>query len=324
MFQGNILPVLILALAVDGVIGDPRGIYRIVPHPAVIMGKLVGLADQFFNRPGINGGVKKLLGLAAILGLLLFWGGIGMWLSAWLASFPYGWVLLGLLMSTLVAQKSLYQHVRDVAVALEYDGLSEGRTAVAAIVGRDTGQLDEHGVSRAALESLAENYADGVVAPVFWAALFGLPGLLAYKALNTADSMIGHQNKTYADFGWAAARLDDMANWLPARLAGLLIAVAAMAHRNGAFSDGFNTLWRDARHHRSPNAGYPEAAMAGALDLRLSGPRIYDGTETTDAWIGDGRPDASPQDIRAGLRIFINACILLIVALAGWWAALLP
>jgi len=321
MLLDNILPILLVALAVDAVIGDPPAFYQIVPHPAVIMGRLVGLMDDTLNRPALAHWLRRLLGLFAIIALSIFWGAVAVYLTRWLDGVPYGWVVLGVVMSTLLAQKSLYQHVGDVASALEADGLEAGRAAVGKIVGRQTDSLDGAGVSRASLETLAENFSDGVVAPVFWALLFGLPGLLIYKSLNTADSMIGHLNQKHGDFGWAAAKLDDFANLIPSRLAGLLIVLAALVHRPGGAADSFKTLWRDGRKHRSPNAGVPEAAMAGALDVQLSGPRIYDGHAVDEPWLGEGREDATPADIRAGLRVYVNACLLMFVLLVGLMAA---
>ncbi len=317
MLLDNILPILLVALAVDAVIGDPPAFYRIIPHPAVIMGRLVGLMDETLNRPALAHWFRRLLGLFAIIALSVFWGAVAVYLTRWLDGVPSGWIILGVIMSTLLAQKSLYQHVGDVASALEAEGLDAGRAAVGKIVGRQTDSLDEAGISRASLESLAENFSDGVVAPVFWALCFGLPGLLIYKSLNTADSMIGHLNQKHGDFGWAAAKLDDFANLIPSRIAGLLIVIAALVHRPGGAADSLKTLWRDGRKHRSPNAGVPEAAMAGALDVRLSGPRVYDGQAVDEPWLGEGREDATPADIGAGLRVYVNACVVMFVLLVG-------
>src|SRR5690554_4671448 len=200
-------------------------------------------------------------------------------------------------MSSLVAQKSLYDHVAAVARGLEQGGLEGGRKAVSLIVGRDPESLDQAGVARAAIESLSENFSDAVVAPVFWAALFGLPGLLAYKAVNTADSMIGHRTPRHAAFGWAAARLDDAVNLIPARLAGLRIAGAALLLPGARAGNALRAMGRDAPRHRSPNAGWQEAAMGGALGLALAGPRRYGGQVVEDAWMGaGGRTDAGPAD----------------------------
>ena len=212
-------------------------------------------------------------------------------------------------MSSLLAQRGLYEHAAAVAAGLR-EGLAQGRAAVARIVGRDPEQLDGPAVARAAIESTAENFADGVAAPVFWGAVLGLPGMLAYKAVNTADSMIGHRSSRYMDFGRFAARLDDVASWLPARLAALLILAAASFSPGTTPAAGWRAMGRDAALHRSVNAGWPEAAMAGSLGLRLAGPRRYGGQPVEDAWMGDGTPLATPADIRRALKILVRACVL--------------
>jgi adenosylcobinamide-phosphate synthase len=232
---------------------------------------------------------------------------------------PLGWVPFALAMSTLIAARGLYDHVAAVAVGLD-QGLAEGRRAVAHIVGRDPASLDEHGVARAAIESTAENFADGVVAPLFWAVLIGLPGMAAYKAINTLDGMIGHRSPRYLHFGRFAARLDDLANWLPARLGACLILAAALCLPGTTPRAGWRAMWRDAARHRSPNAGWPEAAIAGALGLRLAGPRRYAGELVDDAWMGDGRSAATAHDIRQALRLLVLACGLAaaLLALLAW------
>jgi adenosylcobinamide-phosphate synthase len=234
---------------------------------------------------------------------------------------PGGAVLLVLAASTLLARRSLDAHVRAVADALEQDGLAAARLAVAKIVGRDPDQLDAAAVARAAIESLAENFSDGVVAPAFWMAIFGLPGAAAYKAANTADSMIGHRTARHAAFGWAAARFDDLVNLPASRLSALCLIVGALL-TGGSAGGAARAVWRDASRHRSPNAGWPEAAMAGALGLRLAGPRIYGGAIVEDAFMGDGRPDATAADIRRALLVFRVAAVvpwvlLLAIALAA-------
>jgi adenosylcobinamide-phosphate synthase len=210
----------------------------------------------------------------------------------------------------------LYRHVADVATALETGGVEAGRAAVAHIVGRDATALDAAGVARAAIESLAENFSDAIVAPVFWMAVAGLPGAAIYKAINTADSMIGHLNKRYAAFGWAAARLDDLINLPASRLSALFLIAAAATARGFNVSTAWRATWRDAARHRSPNAGYPEAAIAGALGLALAGPRIYDGVAVDDAVMGSGRRAADAQDIRRALKLYRRADAALIVLLA--------
>lgn len=310
MIPPSTLPPLALALLCDAITGDPDWIYRRIPHPVVLMGRGIAALDRAWNRPEDADTARIVRGGCAVIVLLGAAIAIGIVLSLLLETFAYGWVVEGVLMSALIAQRSLYRHVRDVATALAKDGLPAGRDAVAKIVGRNTAALDESGVSRGAIESLAENFSDGVVAPVFWAALFGLPGILAYKALNTADSMIGHRNERYRHFGRVAARLDDVANFVPARIAGPLLCLAAIFIGRTSGGGGFRTMLADARRHRSVNAGYPEAAMAGVLGIRLSGPRHYEGHSVEEPWIGDGQ-DASPADIAPALGVFVRACALL-------------
>ncbi len=232
--------------------------------------------------------------------------------------------MLALLASTLLAQRSLFTHVRAVADGLARDGLPGGRAAVSQIVGRNPASLDEAGVVRAAIESLAENFSDGVVAPAFWCGIGGLPGIVFYKAVNTADSMIGHRTERHAAFGWAAARLDDAINLPASRLAALWIVLAATLQRDATPLAAIRAVWRDAGKHRSPNAGWPEAAMAGALGLRLAGPRVYGATRVEDAWMGDGRADASLADLDRALGLYRRACwvqfavVWLVLAIFIW------
>jgi adenosylcobinamide-phosphate synthase len=223
-------------------------------------------------------------------------------------------ILCGVLASTLLAQRSLDEHVLAVAKGLETEGLSGGRMAVAHIVGRETQGLDEAAICRAAIESLAENFSDGVVAPLFWMVIAGLPGALAYKAINTADSMIGHRTERHEAFGWASARCDDLVNLPASRLSALWLALAAIPV---GLSPGaaLGTIRRDASRHRSPNAGWPEAAMAGALGIRLSGPRVYDGVPVEERWVGEGRSQLTAKDIRTALKLYRAACGLQIAVL---------
>ena len=213
-------------------------------------------------------------------------------------------------MAILLAQRDLHDHVKKVATALRRDGLAEGRRMVGRIVGRDTGQLDSHGVSRAAIESCAENFADGVVAPLFWYVVAGLPGVLVCKAVNTLDSMIGHRDSRHRAFGQASARCDDLLNLLPARLSAMVVAGASMLMAGADPKGSWRAVWRDARHHKSPNAGWPEAAFAGALGIAIAGPRRYGGALVNDAWMGDGRAACTPDDIDATLRLYVRSCVL--------------
>jgi adenosylcobinamide-phosphate synthase len=302
-----LLGALLLALALDAVFGDPRWLWRRVPHPVMAMGAGIARREARWldlTAPAAEQARRGRLASLSVIGASAL---LALAVQELCVRLPLGWLLLGLTMSTLIAARGLYDHVAAVAVGLE-QGLDEGRQAVAHIVGRDPASLDVHGVARAAIESSAENFADGVVAPLFWGALLGLPGMAAYKAINTLDSMIGHRSPRYLHFGRFAARLDDFANWLPARLAAFLILAAALCLPATTPGAGWRALWRDASRHRSANAGWPEAAMAGALGLRLAGPRRYAGELVDDAWMGDGRAAATPTDIRRALLVYVLAC----------------
>jgi adenosylcobinamide-phosphate synthase len=305
----TLLHALLLALALDALIGDPAWLYRRLPHPVALIGGAISGLERRWLDLGQPSSVLRRRGLlvTALIVAASALAGFGLqWLCLYM---PFGWLLLGLLMSNLLAQRGLHEHVAAVAAGLR-ESLPQGRLAVAQIVGRDPEQLDGPAVARAAIESTAENFADGVVAPLLWGVLLGLPGMLAYKAINTADSMIGHRSELYVDFGRFAARLDDIVSWLPARLAALLILAAALLASGVTPGAGWRAIWRDAAQHRSANAGWPEAAMAGCLGLRLAGPRRYGGQVIEDAWMGDGTPRATPADIRRALTLLVRACIL--------------
>lgn len=306
------------ALAIDGVFGYPDALFRAVRHPVVWIGALLDRLEGALNRPAWPPPARRAGGLLALVLLL---AAIVLPAAALQAALPGAWVLLlALPAAALPAQRSLYRHVRAVADALERDGLGAGRAAVSRIVGRDPERLDEAGVVRAAIESLAENFSDGVVAPLFWLAVAGLPGALIYKAVNTADSMIGHLSARHRAFGWAAARLDDLVNLPASRLSALWLALAAGVIPGASARGAWRAVWRDAGKHRSPNAGWPEAAMAGSLGLRLAGPRVYHGEIVDDAWMGEGRAEADAGDIRRALRLYRMACALqaLVVAVLAF------
>ena len=308
---------LLVALAVDALFGEPDALYRRVPHPVVLLGRAVDALDRRLNHDEEDAERRRVAGIAACFVLVAASLLIGWIAHAILGALPGGWIVEALLLSAFLAQNSLYRHVGDVARALATEGLAGGRRAVARIVGRDPKSLDEAGVSRAALESLAENFSDGVTAPLFWALLLGLPGIIAYKAVNTADSMIGHRTPRHLAFGWAAARLDDLLNLVPARLAGIVILGAAFALPDASPAGALRAMRRDARKHRSPNAGWPEAAMAGALGLALAGPRRYGSEIVDDHWMNaGGRTGATGGDIRRGLSLYTVACILQAAAVA--------
>jgi adenosylcobinamide-phosphate synthase len=302
----------LLALLIEATAGYPERMLAAIGHPVIWFGSLIDRLDGALNRPERAGASRKTAGFAALFVIVLVPGLAAFTLQSALLLLPYGAVLVALVASSLIAQRSLHDHVQRVADAMEREGLEGGRKAVSQIVGRDPQSLDEAGVARAAIESLAENFSDGVVAPVFWLVVGGLPAGAAYKAVNTADSMIGHKTEQHRDFGYAAARFDDLVNLPASRLSALLIvAAAAMVDRKVA-ARAWQAVRRDARHHRSPNAGWPEAAMAGALGLSLAGPRVYDGVTVDDAFMGSGRREATAQDIREALKLYRRADLLLI------------
>jgi adenosylcobinamide-phosphate synthase len=302
--------VLLAALVIDAVVGDPRWLWRRLPHPVAIMGKVIALLDRTLNRDQHSGVVRRLAGVAAIGAIVVALAAAGHLLGRLFDRFEGGWIISALMASVLIAQRSLYEHVADVRTALNEGGLEAGRKAVSMIVGRDPATLDTGGVCRAAIESCAENFSDGVVAPAFWFALFGWPGLLVYKAVNTADSMVGHRTARHEHFGWAAARLDDLLNLVPARLSAILISLAAPA-AGGSIARSTAVAWRDAGLHRSPNAGWPESAMAGALDVALAGPRRYAERIVDDPFLNaGGRRNANANDIGRALRVYVLACAL--------------
>ena len=309
------LTVLLLAFALDALMGDPPALYERIPHPVAMLGRLIARLEKRFNDPGRGDRARFRTGLVASLGVIAVAFACGWLLSLVLRTFPSGWLVEALIASSLIAFRGLYDNVAKVRRDLEHS-LDEGRQAVSHIVGRDPQSLDEHGVARATIESTAENFSDGVVAPIFWYALLGLPGIAAYKAVNTLDSMIGHRNARYESFGRFAAKLDDAANLIPARLAGLAVCVAAAFGRTTDANAAWRAMRRDAAKHRSPNAGWPEAAMAGALGLKLAGPRTYGDTRIEDAWMGDGRAEATTADIRRALALYLRANLALAVAIA--------
>jgi adenosylcobinamide-phosphate synthase len=340
-----------LTLVTEAIVGYPAWLNALIPHPVVWAGTAINALERRWNNPQYSFSRRRLLGCvnvilvtgaAVALGHAIETGaffaaeyyevggrcaaqivwGVGAQPGQAVTDDPCGisemegkpWpvalvlVALVLVASTGLAQKSLFVHVRNVLTALRSGNLSAARERVSLIVGRDTRQLDESGVSAAALESLAESFNDGIVAPTFWLAIGGLPGLFAYKVLNTADSLIGHKEERWRAFGWAAARADDVANLIPARIAGMLVAIAGWG--------GFGVMFKDASKHASPNAGWPEAAMAGALGVRLGGPTSYDGVVHERPVFGSGgRPES--VDLRRGLRIYVVACLLLWVLAAA-------
>jgi adenosylcobinamide-phosphate synthase len=289
-----------------------------LPHPVTLAGQAIERLDRALNRDEAPDLHRRIAGVAALSMLLAASFGVGFLIHLLLAPFSWGWLIEAALMATLLAQNSLYRHVDAVARAVATGSLAEARDAVRHIVGRDPEGLDRPAVARATIESLAENFADGVVAPLFWGLLLGLPGMMAYKAANTADSMIGHRTQRHEAFGWAAARFDDLINLIPARLSGLLIAIVSFRSIGNAIA----IMLKDAPRHRSPNAGWPEAAMAGALEIALAGPRTYYGGRAGDShWVNEeGRREIGPTDIRNALALYLRACLLQAALVALLWA----
>lgn len=306
---------MVVAMAVDALLGWPSKLFARIGHPVTWLGQMIAAIDAGWNRAPDPPWLRRAAGVAGALLVIALAVALG-WVLQSLLRFllPWGWsqiALVGVLAWPLVALRSLHDHVAAVAHPLLGGDIAAAREAVSRIVGRDPAALDEAGIARAAIESLAENASDGIVAPIFWGALFGLPGILGYKAINTLDSMIGHRSERHEAFGWAAARIDDVANFIPARLTGFLFMLLAQRR-----SEALSCMRSDARRHRSPNAGWPEAAMAGALGVRLSGPRIYHDSIADEPWLNEGARDPLAADITQGLTIYRRAMLLLAGLLA--------
>ena len=304
-------PVAFTALILDATIGWPKSLYAKIGHPVGGFARIINACAHWGNRDQWPDTTRRCTGLLTVAILVTIVGGIAymaqFWLTYWLGK--YAWIAIAVLAWPALAQRSLMEHVRPVAEHLATGNTFTARQAVGMIVGRDTETLDSPGIARAAIESLAESFCDGVVAPLFWLLVGGLPAVWAYKAINTADSLIGHKEPPWGAFGWAAARSDDALNFIPARLAGCILCIAG--------GGGWRIMLRDARKHASPNAGWTEAAMAGALKLRLAGPIRYDGITHIKPWIGDGNARAAAMDIVCAMRIYGRACLILWVLSGG-------
>ncbi len=313
---------LLVAFSIDALLGDPSWLYRRLPHPVAAFGRLVEVAEAKLNRAARGRSALIWRGLLVTASFVLLAGALGWALAALAHQLPAGAVVEGVIASSLIAYRGLHDHVREVARGLR-QSLEAGRAAAAKIVGRDPRSLDAAGTARAAVESLAENFSDAVVAPLFFFALLGLPGLFAYKAINTLDSMLGYRDVRYEAFGKAAARLDDAANWLPARLSALLFAAAAVIMPSASAHQALAAVLRDAPRHRSPNAGWPEAAVAGALGFALGGPRRYGPREIADNWMGDGRSALDAADVERALTLYRVVGLMVFSGLAGLTIVLL-
>lgn len=308
---------MLVALLLDGLLGWPAPVFARIGHPVSWIGHMVSLLDRLWNRDTLPALARRFAGVGVVVIVTGCVGGIGIGVCYWLPHDGMGIVAGGVLAWPFLAVRSLYTHVEAVVRPLRAGDMPGARKAVSMIVGRNPDALDGNGIARAAAESLAENTSDGVVAPLFWGVLLGLPGLYAYKAINTMDSMIAHRTPRYRLFGWAAARVDDVVNILPARLSGVLYTLASAAPLRA-----FRVMLRDARRHRSPNAGWPEAGMAGGLGIRLSGPRLYAEDPSRDPWLNEGAPDPTPTDLAAGLALYrrvilLSALLLLLLFFTG-------
>lgn len=313
-----------LALLIERYAGYPAQLLTVIGHPVMWFGRLIDYLEQRSNRPLRTAEERRnagIINLAILLGLSLV---VAALVQQTLRGVPGGWIIEILLATPFLAQKELGRAVRTVADALRVS-LDAGREAVSHIVGRDSQALDEAGVSRAAIETLAESTSDGVIAPLFWLLVLGLPGIVLYKAINTADSMIGHRNERYRDYGWAAARLDDLVNWIPARMSAVLITVACFFVPHASPHKAWTTARRDAAKHASPNSGWPEAAFAGALDFSLGGPRGYNGEIVDLPAFGTGKRNLVASDILRALQLYrmalnVTLAVSVIVALLVWSA----
>jgi adenosylcobinamide-phosphate synthase len=313
------LALALLAMLIELCVGYPQALLRVIGHPVTWIGQLIETLERLLNRETAGADARRVAGIVAVLLVLVIVGTPAFLLQHELLRWPIGIFITALLASILIAQRSLHRHVANVAAALDTGDIAASRVAVSHIVGRDTEVLDAAGIARATIESLAENFSDGVVAPVLWLAIAGLPGAALYKAINTADSMIGHRTPRHKAFGWAAARLDDLVNLPASRLSALLLIAAAAIGTGSSAVEAWRIVWFDAPRHRSPNAGYPEAAMAGALGLSLAGPRVYGGVLVEDATMGGGRWNATAADIRRALALYryADAVLLTILTLAA-------
>ena len=307
---------MLLALLIEIAVGWPDRLFATIKHPVVWIGCLITYLEKRFNTASDSASRRYVYGVATSFVVISSSVIAAIVISLLLPNNLLGWGLEALIASSLLASRSLYVHVNAVAKPLQEQNLPAARESLSHIVGRDTEALDQSMIAGAAIESLAENASDGVYAPLFWGVLLGLPGIAAYKAINTLDSMIGHRSTRYIDYGRFAAKLDDAVNLLPARITALLIAIV------GGSLSAFGAIASDARNHRSPNAGWPEGAMANALNIRLSGPRLYNNEMSDEPWLNSGGNEPQPSDVRKALRIFANSVglTILILALGAFFA----
>ncbi|MEM6909023.1 MAG: adenosylcobinamide-phosphate synthase CbiB [Pseudomonadota bacterium] len=306
---------MLAALAIEAAMGWPDWLDRRIGHPVRWFGWLVTKLERASNRASLSRLLRIGLGGVVTVCLVALSAALAWAIAEIVPEGPLGFAINAVIASTLIASRSLHDHVAAVKHAFSADNLAPARETLSRIVGRKTADLEEAAISRAAIESLAENTSDGVTAPVFWGVIFGLPGLFAYKAINTLDSMIGHRSERYEAFGKVAARLDDAANLVPARLTGLLFGLCAWSFQS------IRVMLRDAKFHRSPNAGWPEGAMAGALAIRLSGPRSYGANTSEEPWLNAEASDPTMANLGRALSLYRLSMVCLAILLAGiGWA----
>ncbi len=310
---------MLIALCIDRLFGWPDFLFRRFSHPVVGFGHLISLFESKLNKSIWSSNLRKATGLFSLFFLVAGLASLSFLILLAIPEGPIGILVTSILVWPLIAAKSLSDHVEAVAEPLKLNDVIKARQAVSMIVGRNSNHLDSNDIARASLESLAENTSDGVTAPLFWGVLLGFPGVLIYKFVNTADSMIGYKNERYRDFGWASARFDDLVNYIPARLTSLIYAIIS---RNTL--EVLHVTLRDASHHRSPNAGWPETSVATSIGVKLSGPRIYDGVETNYPWLNaDGR-NPTGYDVFSGLKLFdrflwATTFLLLLCSIIGFF-----
>lgn len=312
---------LFFMIILDGITGEPAWIYRRIPHPVVLMGKLLSILEKTFNRAS-NMAVKgRMLGTLCLMLYLVLICAVAHLIERTLYYYIgglYADIILILLASTLLAARSLHDHVQEVFVHLEKNHHDDAQTSLAKIVGRDVTKLDQAGMNRAVIETSAENFSDGFMAPCFWFLVLGFPGLVLYKAINTADSMIGHKNDRYLHFGWAAARLDDLANYIPARLTAAIFLICGLIKNRRSIITNIKTCQQHASQHLSINAGWPECAMASILNVKLGGPRTYGDQKIAGVWLGIGRERARLHDVKEALKMCLLSWIIFSMSLVIW------
>ena len=299
--------IILGAILIDIIFGWPNIIYKAIGHPVTWVGKLIKFFDKKLNNISYSNNFKKMSGLVTLLICSLLVISICILIEKFLNQFSFGMFISMIIIWPLIAINSMHQHVNNILINIQVNNIKLVRKSVSKIVGRNTSKLNKTDLIRASIESLSENTSDGVIAPIFWGLLFGLPGIALYKTINTLDSMIGYKNKEYKDFGWASAKVDDLVNIIPARITGIFYAIVS---NNFLFT--ISTMCKDGHKHVSPNAGYPESAIAGALNIKISGPRFYNNIKRNDPWLNEKGLDPSVKNLKKALMLYKRIIILII------------